>query len=146
MQAPTLFVVSEDAIVDTTTNKLTVINVFEDIATQGFPVLIPRIAVTSMFEKPSDAEGQPFEAVLSASLNGKVMMSKKLVCDYKGRRRCRVVVRVMQVVLPEPGYLRLTLKHEEDQLAEWTVNIMKTGDIEATVEQLPDVEQAPSEV
>ena len=100
--------VAENVIIDQRTNKLSLVNVFENLESEGFPLFIPGLNLVLLGERdPADADGIPIH--FAVSLGGRALLEAEgRVLFQPGVKRARCILTVGGLVVPEPGTLEFT--------------------------------------
>lgn len=126
-------------ILDSLTNQVSIIDVYEGFKSQSFPFVIPSIAV--IFYVLRD-EGDPVSAefTLRCEVGDTETLSTPLRVEFDNGLATRAIVNFEGFLIPKPGLLRIIASSDTDVLAA----------IDLPVEQLefppPSVKTEPSEV
>jgi len=111
--------ISEVAIVDSRENKLSLINVFENTIAEGFPLLIPRMTITLVFEK-EDSESQ-FDGSIILLINEKTLIEAPISINIAGINRTRSISTINALVIPEPGLFKVQIKSNTDTIKTFSI-------------------------
>jgi hypothetical protein len=117
-----LGVASQSISRDGETNRLSIFNLLEDLAGEGFPLLLQTVAATFLLERAADDPAQP-PARLSVRLGDARILDTAVDVDFADVLRTRVMVRVEGVVLPGPGELRFDLYVQDTHISEWVTHV-----------------------
>ncbi len=99
------FVVSESVSVDQQTNRLSLFNVLEQVASINFPSVLPSAVAVSMWMAEDGDDVRDFQCTLRITLPND--NRHEFASNFKFRaRRQRVIQRVEGFPLNEPGVLR----------------------------------------
>jgi hypothetical protein len=137
-----LFVVSESVSVDQQTNRLSLFNVIEQVASTKFPSVLPAAVAVSMWMADAGDDVRDFQCTLRFTLpNGK---QHEFASNFKFRaRRHRVIQRVEGFPLNEPGMLRFEVLLNGEYVASHEVDVSK---IDAKDQETPpDKKTVPQE-
>lgn len=125
------FLCSETVIVDLQSNRCSVINLQEDIAATHFPVIISRLyTVFTALHEPGDDDGQiDLNIVIECGSEQVADLPIKFVFpkDNPSITRHRQMGIVQNLVLPNPGLIRLSLKRGEQLLASYEFTLENLG-------------------
>ena len=98
-----LLVCAETSVVDQATNRASLFNLLEEVATPTFPILIySTVVYTSWEREEADSDTQ---ADVSVKLNDKQLFTAQLAINFQQAMRCRSVLTALGLVLTEPGTL-----------------------------------------
>ena len=102
-------------IVDSITNQVSIIDLFEHLKSSAFPVLVPKL--TLLFYVSRD-EGDPDTKDLSVvcKLNEAEIFRVDVKVDFKGEDSTRVLLGVDGLTLKEQGLLQAFLMDQEQSL------------------------------
>jgi len=135
------FVVSESVSVDQQTNRLSLFNIIEQVASTKFPSVLPAAVAVSMWMAEAGDDVRDFQCTLRFTLpNGN---RHEFASNFKFRaRRHRVIQRVEGFPLNEPGVLRFEVLLNGEYVASHEVDISRidTKDQETTPDKKPTPE------
>lgn len=120
------FVVSESVSVDQQTNRLSLFNVLEQVASTNFPSALPSAVAVSMWMAEGGDDVRDFQCTLRITLpNGSPY---EFASNFKFRAsRHRVIQRVEGFPLNEPGVLRFEVLLNGEYAASHEVDISRMG-------------------
>lgn len=118
------FIVSEELSIDQQTNRLSLFNVLEQIASPNFPsVLLSAAAVSLWVAEPGDDE-RDFQCALRVIPPGG--SHRDLTTNFKFRsRRHRVIQRLQGFPINEPGVLRFEVLLNGEYQASHEVDVVR---------------------
>src|SRR5262249_44667543 len=130
-----LFTCADSCLIDANTNRVSLLNLCEELRAESFPAVHAQLVVLSIFER-NEGEPQTAEARLTVALNANVMADAKVNVDFKDGLRCRNMATFSGLPLMSPGELTFELKLGR-QTAMWktTVSIVTPPKIAAPVKQ-----------
>ena len=108
-------VAANRVIVDSVTNQVSIIDLFEQLRATSFPVLVPRM--TLLFYVSRDhADPETQDLNLICELADKVIFEVKVHLDFKGEDSTRIVLGVDGLTLHAPGLLQAKLMNDKQEL------------------------------
>ena len=107
---------------DGESNTISAFNLLEDITADGFPLLVPRVAFFTLWER-EEGDAPVHHARLSVSLDNQELLAQPLDIDFQGFRKNRTINRIGGLVLPGPGQLRFSLAIDGGTTATYTVPV-----------------------
>jgi hypothetical protein len=128
---------AESAVVDSTSNKLTIINVVEELSAAGFPAVIPTLTIVALISrKKTEAEKPPMRVV--ATQNNKELFAIPINSSFQGKFRSRILVGIQGIVIPGVGRIMVSLNHKNKSLGSWPIEVLDIRSSPAiTVPPLP---------
>lgn len=123
------FLVCETVSTDRDTNQTTIVNVFEDVPTPGFPIIIPKCTVIALFRWEAGDEGRDFQAVVRVTPPGEG--HRDFNVNFRpepNTRRHRVMQRIMGLSLSRAGDLRFEILLNGEHKAEHVVTVLQSND------------------
>jgi hypothetical protein len=127
---------SESGAVDTTTNRLSIFNVLEEINAVAFPVIQPSLLISMLIERlPADPSNCTLQIVVNA--NNQQLFTIPMPVDFQGKLRARSLAQVQGVLLSAPGQLKIQAIYEKNPLAEWVgpINLINQPQAQLVVQQ-----------
>lgn len=122
------FVVSESVSIDQVTNELSVFNILESVASEGFPVLVPKCAAVSLWRVEPGDEGRDWQVMVRVTLPGQG--PQDFTTNFQARprsQRHRVMQRVHGLPLLQEGDLRFELLLNGQHAADHIVTVTREG-------------------
>lgn len=134
-------VAANRVIVDSVTNQVSIIDLFEQLRATSFPVLVPRMTLLFYVSREVNApERQDLNLV--CELADKVIFEVKVHLDFKGEDSTRIVLSVDGLTLHAPGLLKAKLFDHSQELGVLDLTITQApGSNQAYVVQGPDTKQ-----
>ena len=97
-----LFVCCEQAIVDVRSNRVTLFNVYDGIATPAFPATLGSITTVMSFSR-APAEPDRFDGFVRFSIDGEQIFEGPFSVDFEGASGTRVIAQLDGMIIPKPG-------------------------------------------
>jgi hypothetical protein len=117
-----LFLCADSAVVDARHTSVSAFQILDEVASAGFPFVIPRIAVVStIVREPADPEHSSLQ--LTAQLEEEELFQSPFTVDFQGRNFSRSIAEVHNILIGSPGVLKIRLRSEGRLIAEWAMNI-----------------------
>ncbi len=102
-------------IVDSVTNQVSIIDLFENLKTSAFPVLVPKLTLLFYVSRDQeDSETKDLSVV--CKLNDAEIFKVEVSVDFKGEDSTRVVLGVDGLTLTEKGVLQAFLMDQNKSL------------------------------
>jgi len=127
-----LMLFAENIIRDTQTNKISAINIIEELASPGFPLFMAGLNVLTLLEREKD-DAQTINFLLKLRLDENELAGLEVGADFQDKLRNRSIVTINGLVLPNPGILRAVLFLNEKEFALHEVSVRKIGETGAKV-------------
>ena len=102
-------------IVDSITNQVSIIDVFEQLKASAFPVLVPRLTLLYYVSREKDDPDTKDLSVV-CKLNETEIFKVAVKVDFKGEDSTRVVLGVDGLTLTEQGLLQAFLMDQDKSL------------------------------
>lgn len=131
-----LAVAANRVIIDAMNNQVSIIDVFEGLKSQSFPIILP--SVTFLFYlRREDGDPPTKDLSLKLSVDGTETLKVPVNIDFQQGNTTRTIIGFDGFVIPKAGLLKATLLDEE----------LVFGELELPVEQLqvaqPQVKNPP---
>lgn len=97
-------------------NSMSAITLFEDIESEVYPLLIPRVQFFTLIERDISADPAVIDCEVTLSLDGDALVMGRLPVEFMDKRRNRQVTQFVPLIIPHPGVLRYELKHDGELL------------------------------
>lgn len=98
-------------IIDSIDNKVTAVDILDDLAAQGFPLFIPRLSfLWGLRRDPEDAA--EFEAQVAVNIDDEQLHRFPLAVNFQGAVSSRALLTVGGLVIPRPGLVRVVFHSE----------------------------------
>lgn len=110
-----LAVAAYRVIVDARSNQLSIVDVFEGLKSQSFPIVVP--SITFLFYLQRD-EQDPFTKNLSLKCSVEEVETLKVPVsiDFQQGNTTRAIIEIEGFVIPKAGELKITLLDEDVEL------------------------------
>lgn len=117
-----LLACAESTLLDANTNRVSLINVHDEIGSPQFPFLIPIFSVLAITKKD---EGEDDEGTCSIkiSLDDQIILDAPVLVNYQGGEIHRSMLGLQGLVITGPGILKVILLHENVEIGEWQIPI-----------------------
>ena len=137
-----LLTCADSGVIDATSNRLSVFQLFEEIQTPTFPIVIPRISTISMVRR-TWREKDKYSAELLITLNNKTLVRLPWVIDFATKLKATSVGDIQGLVIPTPGTLRFELRVKNKPLGEWRVQVKQIEPTQIVPKPPPPVRTPP---
>jgi hypothetical protein len=115
-------VAANRVIVDSVTNQVSIIDLYEQLRATTFPVLVPRMTLLFyVYRQANDPEKQNLKLV--CELADKVIFEVQVHLDFKGEDSTRIVLGIDGLNLHAPGLLQAKLLDHNQELGVLDLNI-----------------------
>jgi len=132
------FLCAESAVVDSTSNKMTILNVVEELSAVGFPAVMPLLTMVTLLSRKKAEADKPHMNIICTQ-NNKPIFNVPIEPEFQSKLRTRTIVGVQGVVLPGPGTLTVTLIHKKKSIAAWPIEVLDASSAPMTVRPQPAV-------
>lgn len=120
-----LAVCADSAVVDQSSNRLSLFNVIDSLAIEQFPVIFSRITPVFIIER-DDGEAEDLEGSLVISMGGNELFRFPINATFAGRPRLRLVPQVQGLIVPFPGVVRSAFFQGEREIGYWEFPVQRT--------------------
>jgi hypothetical protein len=120
------FIVCESALIDASTNRVSLFNVLEDLSPQQFPDVLPRVDAVGLWNLDDAETRAEFQATLVVKVPGHPHADFRMNLS-RGYKKCRALMGVSQIPLTGPGELTFELQLNGAHQAIHTVTIHDQG-------------------
>jgi len=93
---------------DTGENDITIVGLLEDMQMQGFPVVLPRVAVAWCVTKEPDEPGE-VQGTIRTLIDAEVVNENPFTVNFQDQLTNRIILNLAGVVIPRAGTVRLSL-------------------------------------
>ena len=121
-----LCLVAEGVVRDAETNSVSVYNILEGIAANGFPILVQRMAFLALFER-DESEPEAHTGQFTVSLGDNQLLTGEQHIHFRGKLRTRSIVRIQGILFPSPGEATFALAVAADVRASFVVRVRATA-------------------
>jgi hypothetical protein len=105
MIRPKTVIITETVIRDQQTNRMSLINIFEQFRSPGYPLLISRFTVFAIILRDTLEDPQAAQGRLSIRLDEEVLFEQQIEINFQNVLINRNVLQFQGFVLPRPGRL-----------------------------------------
>jgi len=123
---------AETIIRDAAQNTVSLINVLEDIQVPAFPGGIFKITVLGMVNRAQNDPAE-YDFVIVITLGDDELGRVPVHADFTDKVSSRIIAVLQGIPLPQPGVLRVALRHNETELGAWSVTVTQRGPLVAEV-------------
>ena len=110
----TVYVIcAEKIICDDVSKSITAVDITDGFDAEKYPLLFQRFECLWTMSRSEGDEQRP-DAKLKIVLNGKDLHTLKILADFQDKLRARAIVRLRQLVIPEPGILEVKFLLSEE--------------------------------
>ena len=113
-------------IVDSITNQVSIIDLFEELKASAFPVLVPRLTLLYYVSREKDDPDTKDLSVV-CKLNETEIFKVAVKVDFKGEDSTRVVLGVDGLTLTEQGLLQAFLMDQDKSLGVLDLAVEQTS-------------------
>ncbi len=113
-------------IVDSITNQVSIIDLFEQLKSSAFPVLVPRLTLLYYVSREQDDPDTKDLSVV-CKLNETEIFKVAVKVDFKGEDSTRVVLGVDGLTLTEQGLLQAFLMDQDKSLGVLDLAVEQTS-------------------
>jgi hypothetical protein len=124
-------ILARSAVLDRFTNRLSIINVVDELRSPSFPVWIPDLVVVAMWSRDKQ-DRATFTARLEVTLDRRVLLKQDHEIDFATGLISRSIIALNGITIPATGILRFRLLVGRKRLAEYWVGV---GTLETPKEQ-----------
>ena len=96
---------------DADTNKLILVNLFEPLEAEAFPLFLPNFSVLAHFLR-ADTDPENPTGTLSIKVGVTEVLTAPMNIDFKGKMNTRAIARIQGLIVTEPGIVSTTLRIE----------------------------------
>ena len=100
-----LMVCASHIVRDADTNTLSIFNVFEGLAVQGFPFLIQQFAAAVVLRRDPATDAAEHNGRFEVRLGDLVLAATDLAVNFQDKRHTRQLLRINGLVIPAAGTL-----------------------------------------
>lgn len=119
-------VCSQSAIIDQTTNQVSILRVIEQVNAATFPIVTSLTVACHLVKEKKDADNVPVK--LRFRLDGKPVVEHELQLSFQGKPRHRIALNIEQLVIERPGVLTAELVYKNHTLGSWLIEVLSSGE------------------
>jgi hypothetical protein len=132
--------VAESVLIDSLTNRMSIINLLEQVHFEQFPSSFQDISFLAYFER-EDGDKEHNNYKLKIELNGKSHTELGFESSFAGELRSRTVVKLAGMPITEPGKLSFSVMFEDRQIGMYDFDIFQSDGNE-NFEEIPVSEES----
>ena len=117
---------ADSASTDSTSNRLSLFNIVEEINAASFPGIIPSMSFVFLLARKK-SEPDIINVTLLAELNGKSIFELPYKVSFQGKLRARTIANLQGVPVFGPGKLAFLVKRKGATLCEWPITVVDAG-------------------
>lgn len=122
-----LFVCCEKAIVDERSGNVSLINVWDGVSVQVFPLIFPSVTTVMSFSK-SEGQEEFFDGVVKFDIDGDPLFDGPFSVDFEGASGSRVIAQLDRMAIPKSGRLTAVAYVKDQEVGRYSMLIEKSGD------------------
>lgn len=113
---------AESTLLDANTNRVSLINIHDELSSPQFPFLIPLFSVLAVTKK-EDGEEDEGSCAIKISLENETVLDAPILVNYQGSDVHRSVLAMHGLVITSPGTLKIQLLHNDAEIGEWQIPV-----------------------
>lgn len=121
-----LFACCDIATRDAETNAISIVNVIEEIQASEFPGGLLRLSVIGMLTR-EETDPEDYELVGLIAMGDVEVGRFAVAVRFGGKLNSRLIAKLHGVPLPNPGTLKVSLKHDDAVMASWSILVSRLG-------------------
>ena len=110
-----LLACAELTLLDANSNRVSLINIYEELSSAQFPFLIPYFSVLAITKK-EDGEEDEGSCAIKVSLGDEAVLETDVLVHYEGGEIHRSIISLQGLVITSPGTLKLQLLHNSSEI------------------------------
>jgi len=115
------FACADTAIVDARNNRVSLVNLIEELNAPTFPAVHPYLNIFALLEREPNEKAKAI-GKLKLSFGDQTLVSTNIDIDFQGQLRTRVVAMMQGVVFEKPGRLLIELR-VGNRVGRWVVPV-----------------------
>lgn len=117
-----LLACAESTLLDANTNRVSLINIHDELSSPQFPFLVPLFSVLAV-TKNEGGEADEGSCTIRISLGDQTVLDAPVLVNYQGGDIHRSMLGLHGLVITGPGMLRVQLLHNEAEIGEWQIPV-----------------------
>ena len=117
-----LIACAESTLLDANSNRVSLINVHDELASPQFPFLLPLFSVLAVTKKDNNDEDEG-SCTVRISLGDQTVLDAPVLVNYQGGEIHRSILGLHGLVIAGPGTLKVQLLHEEAEIGLWEIPV-----------------------
>ena len=127
MYSSTLMLCAEGVVRDAESNTVSVYNIFEEIRSATFPVIIPKMFILLITQRDPTQDPPAPAASIRIQLDNDLLDETDMEVNFQDKSRNRFILGVGGLAITRPGTLRFIANLANARMAEYTVTVQKIG-------------------
>lgn len=103
-----LMVVAEGVVRDVETNLVSIHNIVDELAAEGFPLFVNKLTALTVLERTA-TDNQAFQGTMVVTIGDLKLARAPIAVSFLDSMRANVILRVQGLVIPNPGEVTFTL-------------------------------------
>lgn len=125
------FVVAESLSIDQATNELSIFNIWEEVRSPGFPLIIPKCAAISLWRSEPNDAGQDWTAAVRVTPPGEPTIELPITFRFaENELRHRITQRIQGIPVQREGDLHFELVLSGKHIAEHIITVQRVEEID----------------
>jgi hypothetical protein len=121
-------VAANRVIVDSVSNQVSIIDLYENLRASTFPVLVPKLTLLFYVSRESNDPATQ-DLTLVCELGGKTIFDVAVHMDFKNEDTTRIIMGVDGLTLPEPGLLKAKLMDKGVELGTLDLTVVQIASV-----------------
>jgi len=117
-----LLACAETTLLDANSNRVSLINIHDELSSPQFPFLIPLFSVLAITKKEPGVENEG-SCKIKISLEHQTLIDAPILVNYQGGDVHRSMLSLHGLVITGPGTLKVQLLHNEAEIGEWLIPV-----------------------
>ena len=114
-------IVAEKVIIEKDTNKVTIVDVIENLKSPSYPLFFPNFSCLLYFENDKDnADQNKYKFTLKN--NDKLLIDTDVNIDFQGKLTTRSLVNINGLAIPAPGVVTIEISSEGQHIDSYSFN------------------------
>jgi hypothetical protein len=122
-----IFAVSETAVIDQSSNRVSLFNLFENSNAVSFPIIIQSMTIVASIVKEDEDGDDGLNLSVRISIDEESIFEFPAEVAFLGQKLARSITHLQGMVITKPGLMRFELMQQGNALANWDVRIVPTG-------------------
>lgn len=116
---------AENVIRDAESGALSIINMLDTIASEGFPLMIQRFYVAFQLDR-DDHDPASADIDVSITVGGTLILSQRLAVNFDGKRKSNAILHIGGLPVPHEGVLSCAVAWNNEVLGSYDIHIAGT--------------------
>ena len=117
-----LFVAAERVIRDSDEDRMTVVDIVDSIAAEGFPYYISRLSLLMIYHR-EETDSDTESVVITIRNNDHEMASREQKVRFSDKIGNRTVTDLNGFLLSQPGSFSVTIMQGDKELGKWSIPV-----------------------